>query len=151
MDIFVSLLLLLSGLQPAGADLAPFQKGKASYYAAKFTGRRTASGERVDAKAMEAAHRTLPFNTLVEVTNLRNHRSVVVRINDRGPFSKRRIMDLTYAAAKALGLVSQGVGMVSLRVVGHAKHGRKSTISELTVPVVDSTLTDSVEPEVEKL
>ncbi len=139
MDIFVSLWLLLSGLQPTGAGLAPFQKGKASYYAHKFHGRRTASGERVNANALEAAHRTLPFNTLVEVTNLSNHRSVVVRINDRGPFSKGRVMDVTYAAAKALGLISQGVGMVSLRVVGRGKPGWRPGVSELTTPVADST------------
>jgi rare lipoprotein A len=139
MDIFVSLWLLLSGLQPAGTLSVPFQKGKASYYAAKFTGRRTAFGERVDANALEAAHRTLPRNTLVEVTNLQNHRSVVVRINDRGPFAKGRIMDLTYAAAKSIGLIQRGVGMVSLRVVGKANKARKPVSVVLPAALTDST------------
>jgi rare lipoprotein A len=133
MTVFVSLWLLLSGLAPAG--IVPVQTGKVSFYAQKFNGRRTASGERVNAALLEAAHRTLPFNTLVEVTNLRNHRSVVVRINDRGPFSAGRVMDVTYAAAKALGVVAQGTGTVSLRVVGRGKRGNNAAIALETKPV----------------
>lgn len=80
------------------------QTGEASWYASKFHGRRTANGERYDHLSMTAAHRTLPFGSYVRVTLLPTERSVVVRINDRGPFVKGRIIDLSYAAAKALGL-----------------------------------------------
>lgn len=88
-------------LRPAGAAL---QTGHASWYARKFEGRRTANGERYNGHALTAAHRTLPFGTYVRVTSLSTTRSVVVRINDRGPFVKGRIIDLSYAAASALGL-----------------------------------------------
>jgi rare lipoprotein A len=76
----------------------------ASYYGPGFQGRRTASGERFSAGAMTAAHRTLPFNTRVRVTNLRNGRDIVVRINDRGPYVRGRIIDLTTAAARRIGI-----------------------------------------------
>ncbi len=105
------------------AEVLPglIQKGKASFYSKKFNGRKTYYGERVDAKALEGAHRSLPLNTLVEVTNLDNQRSVIVRINDRGPFSKGRVIDLTHAAANALGMVSKGIANVSLRVVNKSR------------------------------
>jgi rare lipoprotein A len=92
-------------------------RGSASYYAAKFDGRRTASGERFDNSAMTAAHRTLPFGSVVRVTNIVNGRSVIVRINDRGPFSAGRIIDLSRAAAAELGLVMRGHGMVELALI----------------------------------
>ncbi len=113
----MSLMMLFSVITPTEADNGFIQKGKASFYASKFTGRRTSCGERVDATAFSAAHRTLPFNTLVQITNLSNNRSVIVRINDRGPFSKGRIVDMTHAAAKAIGMISQGVANVKIRVV----------------------------------
>lgn len=91
--------------------------GLASYYGRKFHGRRTASGERYDMKAMTAAHPVLAFGSRVEVTNLKNGRKVQVRINDRGPFIKGRIIDLSYAAAKRIGMLSQGVAKVSVRAV----------------------------------
>lgn len=80
------------------------QSGEASWYAEKFEGRLTASGERFDAGALTAAHRTLPLGSHVRVRSLATGKSVVVRINDRGPYVKKRIIDLSYAAAKALGL-----------------------------------------------
>lgn len=80
------------------------QTGDASWYASKFQGRRTANGERYDAHAMTAAHRTLPFGAYARVTSLTTGRSIVVRINDRGPFIRDRVIDLSYAAAAALGL-----------------------------------------------
>ncbi|WP_409518728.1 septal ring lytic transglycosylase RlpA family protein [Paraburkholderia sp. LEh10] len=80
------------------------ESGNASWYAAKFQGRRTASGEHFDGRALTAAHRTLPLGTYVRVTSLATAKSVVVRINDRGPFVKNRIIDLSYAAAHTLGL-----------------------------------------------
>ena len=118
-------LLLLGALGCAGKpapDTVPVragqaEKGTASWYGAKFHGRTTASGERYDMHAMTAAHRTLPFGAIVEVTNLDNDRQVRVRINDRGPFKKGRIIDLSYAAARKLGMVHAGLARVRLRVV----------------------------------
>jgi rare lipoprotein A len=89
-------------------------RGSASYYAAKFDGRRTASGERFDNDDMTAAHRTLPFGTRVRVTALATGRSVIVRINDRGPFHAGRMIDLSRAAAADLGLVARGHGEVEI-------------------------------------
>ena len=94
------------------------QVGTASYYAHAHDGRRTASGEAFDMAAMTAAHRTLPFGTRVRVTNLANGRRAVVRINDRGPFKSRRIIDVSYAAARELGMVGIGTARVRLEVVG---------------------------------
>jgi rare lipoprotein A len=91
--------------------------GNASWYGAKFHGRRTANGERYDMNQMTAAHRSLPFGTKVRVINQRNGRSVVVRINDRGPFSGRRIIDLSRGAAGAIGMVNSGVAPVKLEVL----------------------------------
>ncbi|MEJ2032593.1 MAG: septal ring lytic transglycosylase RlpA family protein [Deltaproteobacteria bacterium] len=91
--------------------------GLASYYARKLNGRRTASGERYDMHALTAAHRSLEFGSLVEVTNLKNGRKVKVRINDRGPFKRGRIIDLSYAAAKEIGMLSQGVVKVRVKAL----------------------------------
>jgi rare lipoprotein A len=94
-----------------------YATGEASYYAGGFEGRSTASGEPYRAAKYTAAHRTLPFGTLLRVTNERNGRSVVVRVNDRGPFHARRIVDLSRAAAAELGLVRRGRGQVRLDVL----------------------------------
>jgi rare lipoprotein A len=91
--------------------------GEASYYANKFHGRRTASGERYDRTKLTAAHRTLPFGTMVRVTNLRNNKSVTVRINDRGPQKKSRIIDLSAAAARQIGMIAEGVAKVGIEVL----------------------------------
>lgn len=90
------------------------QKGMASWYGPGFHGRRTASGERFNSYEMTAAHRYLPFGTRLRVVNESNGRSVVVRVNDRGPFTHRRIIDLAKGPAQALGLTSTGTGYVSL-------------------------------------
>jgi rare lipoprotein A len=92
--------------------------GTASYYAHKYHGRTTASGEVFDMHKMTAAHRTLPFGIQVRVTNLTNHRSIVVRINDRGPFVRGRIIDLSLAAAKKLDFVTAGLTQVRIEIVG---------------------------------
>lgn len=89
----------------------------ASWYGQKFHGRRTASGERFDMHELTAAHPTLPFGTLVEVRNLDNGRSVVVRINDRGPAIAGRIIDVSYAAAVELAMIDRGVAEVALYLV----------------------------------
>ena len=93
------------------------EKGMASWYGKPYHGRQTASGERYDMHAMTAAHRTLPFGTVVRVTNLDNGRQVEVRINDRGPFKKNRIIDLSYASAKKLDMIGPGVVKVKMVVV----------------------------------
>ncbi len=90
------------------------QQGVASYYSRSFTGRTTANGEILTEVDFTAAHRKLPFNTLVKVSHLRNGRTVVVRINDRGPYAKNRIIDLSRAAAKRLDMMHQGVAKVDV-------------------------------------
>ena len=95
----------------------PLGGGMASYYADQFHGRRTASGERFDMGALTAAHRTLPFGSKVRVTNPANGKSVVVRINDRGPFTRGRTIDVSRAAAERLGLIARGHGRVELSLV----------------------------------
>ena len=91
--------------------------GTASYYGRRFHGRRTANGERFDMHAMTAAHRTLPFGSLVKVTSPRNGQSVTVRINDRGPFARNRTIDVSRAAAQELGLIARGHGTVELELI----------------------------------
>ena len=93
---------------------AAVQVGWASYYK---HGARTASGERFNAHSYTAAHKTLPFGTRVKVTNARTGKSVIVRINDRGPFVRGRIIDLSYGAASAVGLTASGVAKVSLEII----------------------------------
>lgn len=90
------------------------QTGKASYYADKFDGRKTASGEVFSQKKLTAAHRTLPFGTIVTVKNLANGKTVTVRINDRGPYADNRLIDLSRAAANAIDMVKQGVVSVEI-------------------------------------
>jgi rare lipoprotein A len=94
------------------------QQGVASWYGSDFHGLQTANGEAYDMYAMTAAHKTLPLGTRVEVTNLTNHRQVQVRINDRGPFVRGRIIDLSYTAAKKIGMVDAGTAPVELVAVG---------------------------------
>jgi rare lipoprotein A len=92
-------------------------EGIASYYADEFHGRTTANGETYDMNALTAAHKTLPFNTRVRVTNHENGKSVVVRINDRGPFKGDRIIDLSLAAAKAIDMIQHGTAAVTIDVM----------------------------------
>ncbi len=94
------------------------QSGMASWYGGKWHGRKTANGERYNQESMTAAHRTLPFGTVVKVTNERNGRECQVRINNRGPFTKGRILDLSKAAARQLGMVGSGVAKIKMEVVG---------------------------------
>lgn len=97
------------------------EEGVASWYGAAHHGKKTANGERFDAyRARTAAHKTLPFNVCAEVENLRTGKSVLVRINDRGPFAKGRVIDLSKAAASEIGLVGSGVAKVRVEAVGVA-------------------------------
>lgn len=93
------------------------QTGLASWYGRQFHGRKTASGETFDMNGLTAAHRSLPLNCYVKVTNKTNGKSVVVKVNDRGPFHGNRVMDLSYGAAKQLGITNKGVGNVSIERV----------------------------------
>jgi rare lipoprotein A len=95
----------------------PTEMGYASFYHEQFHGRRTANGETFNRHALTAAHKTLPFGTLVRVINLRNERSVIVRVNDRGPLLKNRVIDLTPRAARQLGFFADGVTWVKLEVI----------------------------------
>jgi rare lipoprotein A len=99
------------------AKLGPRMQGSVSFYGRSFSGRRTANGERFDPNALTMAHPTLPFGTLVRVTHLKNKRSVIVRVNDRGPFAKGRVGDLSFAAAQKIGIVHRGIGPVTLSIV----------------------------------
>ena len=93
------------------------ETGQASWYGTKFHGKRTSSGEPYDLYAMTAAHKTLPLPTYVEVTNLHNDRSVIVRVNDRGPFHDDRLIDLSYTAAVKLDIVGHGTGQVEVQAI----------------------------------
>ncbi len=111
-----ALLSLLAGcashdIDPRGYD----QTGNASYYGARHHGKRTASGEPFDQHGLTAAHRQLPFGTRVLVTNLSNNQSVVVRINDRGPHTRGRLIDLSRQAAEQLGMLSSGTAKVRVQ------------------------------------
>lgn len=101
--------------------------GVASWYGKKFHGRKTANGELYDMHAMSAAHKTLPLPTMVRVTNLDNGRSVVVRVNDRGPFVKSRIIDLSYAAAMALGYDQKGTAHVRVQTLAGSSNSVRNT------------------------
>jgi rare lipoprotein A len=100
------------------SHVAGAQEGQCSWYGREQHGHLTANGEHFDMYGFTAAHRTLPMHTRVRVTNLKNGRSVIVRINDRGPYSKGRIIDVSYAAAKSLGMLDSGVVPARIEVVG---------------------------------
>lgn len=102
------------------------QRGIASWYGKDFHGRPTANGERYDMYGRTAAHKTLPFNTYVQVTNLKNGKRTVVRINDRGPFVRGRIIDLTLTSASELGMVEDGVVPVKIVALGYARKTREA-------------------------
>ena len=99
-------------------------KGKASYYGNKFHGRRTSDGSRYHKDSLTCAHRTLPFGTLLKVRNQKNGREVVVKVTDRGPFGPGRIVDLSMAAAREIGMVQQGVVPVEVTRVGHVNESK---------------------------
>ncbi len=101
------------------------QVGVASFYGAEFHGRPTSSGEIYDMNSLTAAHPTLPLGTLVKVTNLANNKSVIVKVNDRGPFKKNRIIDVSYEAAKQLGFLNEGTALVKIEVVKYPQDSLK--------------------------
>jgi len=103
------------------------QKGYASWYGRKFHGRKTSNGETYNMYAMTAAHKTLPINTWVSVHNLENNKKIVVRINDRGPFVRGRIIDLSYTGAKRIGIVGPGTAKVRITALGQATSFSRKT------------------------
>jgi rare lipoprotein A len=111
--------------------------GKASWYGRPFHRRLTASGERYNMYSMTAAHRTYAMNTILKVTNLANQKSVRVRVNDRGPFYRSRDIDLSYGAAKKLGITKKGIGKVKIEVISSGNRGYKK--SKSTHKIVKST------------
>lgn len=119
---------------PAAARIGSTETGEASWYGAPYDGRRAASGEIYDMEKLTAAHRTLPFDTWVEVTNLSNGKQVDVRINDRGPFKGGRIIDLSHAAAREVGMLGPGTARVRLKVI--------------QAPPIPATAPESVKPPV---
>lgn len=112
------------------------QEGIASWYGTKFHGRKTSSGEPYDMYAMTAAHKTLPLPSYVEVTHKKNGRKIIVKVNDRGPFHQGRIIDLSYAAARKLGISATGTGPVSIRVINTSAMDLKT--DEVILPPADS-------------
>lgn len=114
-----SMLLLSFGQDPKklAEEESVFQYGKASYYGHPFIGRKTANGEIFTENLYTCAHKSLPFGTKLKVTNLSNGRAIIVRVNDRGPYVKQRIVDLSLKGAKELGLMSCGVANVSIEIV----------------------------------
>ena len=117
--LFASSLVAGVTVEPIHAEAGArhISSGAASYYGKRFHGRRTANGERFNMNSMTAAHKSLPFGTKVKVTNKRNGRSVVVRINDRGPYHGGRVIDLSRAAAAKIGMIGSGTAPVSIDVL----------------------------------
>lgn len=107
-------LVFFTSFKTASPDTVTAKTGIASYYNDKHEGKKTASGEIFRQEKFTAAHRTLPFGTMVKVTNLSNGRSVTVRVNDRGPFAKGRLIDLSKAAAREIDLIKMGITKVSI-------------------------------------
>ena len=123
------------------ADVVNTYEGVASWYGEDFHGRKTANGEIFDMYELTAAHKTLPMGTTCVVTNLDNDKTVTVRINDRGPFVKDRIIDLSYAAAKVIGMIDTGTAPVRVEVLGDGSppHGEELP-KETTTPAYDDAV-----------
>ena len=139
------LLISLLGLLFCVPMQAQVQHGKATYYSKRATGRLTSSGERLHHDSLTCAHRTYPFGTMLRVTNERNGKSVVVRVTDRGPFARGRIIDLSHCAAKELGILAQGVAMVKVeRITNNRVPFRSEPASP---PEMDFEITEYELPE----
>lgn len=118
------------------------ENGTASWYGKRFHGRRTSSGERFDMHAMTAAHKNLPLSSLIQVTNLENGRSAVVRVNDRGPFHGNRVLDLSYAAASQLDMVDKGMAKVKIQVIDANKPALNEGLQRMFVAAADKLRVD---------
>lgn len=137
--------------------MAQTSRGKASYYSKRATGSRTASGERVHHDSLTCAHRSYPFGTLLKVTNLSNDKEVVVKVTDRGPFSRGRIIDLSYAAAIELGMLAQGVAIVEVEKLEKTSPPYRMEGMERGLPVITFGIKDLgsgliiAKPEIKKI
>lgn len=119
-QLILSLILLLSTMSLSSVSMAKdifTQQGKASWYGGKHHGKKTASGVAYNMHSLTAAHKTLPFNSKVKVTDMNSGKSVILTITDRGPYSGNRILDLSYAAAKDLDIINKGVAKVKLELL----------------------------------
>ena len=123
------------------------EKGTASWYGKRFHGRRTSSGERYDMHAMTAAHKNLPISSLIQVTNLDNGLSTLVRVNDRGPFHGNRVLDLSYAAATQLNMVDKGSAKVTIQVVEPGKAKLDKGLQDMFVAASDKARTGVEAPQ----
>lgn len=145
--LFLIVIALITGLAQAGAQsksrgAKTQQTGKASFYSKRATGARTSNGERLHHDSLTCAHKTHPFGTLLKVTNPSNGKEVVVRVTDRGPFKRGRIIDLSWGAAKELGMLTQGVAMVKVEVVEKLHVPYKP--DPLSLPELDFEYTDNL-------
>lgn len=131
-QIVFMLLVMLSLKAVAQGDYT--QTGGASYYGDEFHGRHTNSGERFDNKKFTCAHRKLPFGTILKVTNLQKNKVTFVRVNDRGPFVKSRIIDVSKAAARELDLIKYGICKVKIQVIGNGDSITYSLVHHFTIP-----------------
>ncbi|MBS1815762.1 MAG: septal ring lytic transglycosylase RlpA family protein [Acidobacteria bacterium] len=138
---------LKAPMQPAIAPvkLGPPEVGRASWYGDEFEGKTTANGEKFDPDSLTCAHRTLPLGSLIRVTNLRNKKTVTVRVNDRGPMLEDRILDLSHAAARKIGLL--GLGKVKIQRIKPAdKESERALMYETKNKPVDVSAVDNFEP-----
>lgn len=123
--------------EPTLVSVGDYFSGVASWYGKDFHGKKTSNGETYDMNDMTAAHKTFPMNTMLKVTNLKNNKTLVVRVNDRGPFVGSRIIDLSFSAATRLDLVAQGTGPVGLEVIGFAGVINASGAAKQTIVLSD--------------
>ena len=123
---------------------AKVQKGVATYYSRRATGRRTASGDRLHHDSLTCAHRTYPFGTLLKVRNLANGKEVIVKVTDRGPYARGRIIDLSYGAAKELGMLMCGISTVEVSV--YHPEGVPFRLPEYEMPETDFSVSEPEEP-----
>ncbi len=131
-----------------------FQQGKASYYGKAHHGKKTASGKRFNMHAMTAAHRSLPFGTQLKVTSKDTGKSVIVTINDRGPYAGGRILDLSQEAARQLGMIKQGVGVVTLEKMNVKQDSvRRSSTERIEEPILvaSSNLPDDIHLQIDPI
>lgn len=141
---FILLILISTVLLSACASTKRItESGMASWYGPDFHGKRTASGETYDQRELTAAHKTLPFNSVVRVTNLDNGKQVVVRINDRGPYSRGRVIDLSRAAAEEVSMIQAGVARVRIEVL----HTDRPIIGELSREVFGVQIASLADPD----
>lgn len=138
-------LLVILAILSLALVCAQTQTGKASFYSKRASGSRTSSGERLHHDSLTCAHRTYPFGTMLRVTNERNGKSVIVRVTDRGPHGRGRIIDLSYRAASELGIIAQGVAVVKVERVNTSRVPYK--LEKESLPELDFEVTEYMLPE----